>query len=76
MYLTVNPCFGCKERHVWYDDDGKAHTCHAACPRHAKQIEKNEIAKRKKYEINDQNAIMHESAERVRKKVGFYKKNK
>lgn len=76
MILSLTPCFGCKDRYVRYDDDGKAHTCHSTCPRHAKQLEKNEITKKRKHEINAQNGVAHDSAERIRKKTGFYKKNK
>lgn len=24
-------CYKCSERHVWYDDDGRAHSCHETC---------------------------------------------
>lgn len=72
----VNPCFGCKERHVRYDEDGKAHSCHADCARHAEFSRRNAQLKDKKHKANFMNGCVYDSTERVRKKSGFYKKNK
>ena len=67
------PCYCCDERHVHYDNDGRAHTCHETCERYAECVQKNERkrARRAEYMNNPSaNAII------ARLKKTKWKKNK
>lgn len=72
----TSPCFGCKERRVIYTDEGKAVSCHSICQRHADFLRENERLKKKKAERSMADGFSRDMAERVRKSIGFYKKNK
>jgi len=68
-----NACFGCDERHVWYDDEGKAHTCHETCERHAKYKKRIEEANKRKREEAEAKDLTSRSVIRL---LGRYKWNK
>lgn len=68
-----NACFGCAERHIWYDNDGKAHTCHETCKRHAKDKQRIEEANKRKREEAEANDLTSRSVNRI---MGRFKWNK
>lgn len=69
----MNSCYGCTERCVFYDSDGKAHSCHETCERHAKDREKSEAINKKKREIQ---VAQDETADAIKRLVGKYKWNR
>lgn len=71
-----SPCFGCKERRVICTCEGKAVSCHSICQRYADFLRENERLKKKRAERSMAVGFSHDMAERVRKSIGFYKKNK
>lgn len=70
--MCMNPCLGCKDRYVRYDENGKAHTCHAECARHAEHMVLVEKIRQKKIDESRVNGYVHLAAERVKKKIGWY----
>lgn len=66
-------CYKCDERRVWYDSDGKAHSCHETCERHAKEKARVEEANQKRSEIAFGDDVARGSAKRL---FGRYKWNR
>lgn len=70
------PCKGCKERWVIHDEDGKARTCHGECEKYkAFRAKKDELIE-KRSEIVAQTTTSYISLERVKRKTGWYQKQK
>lgn len=69
----MNHCYGCKERHIWYDDDGRAHSCHEKCKLHAEDNRKREVINKKKAEMQLAEEFTSDSIYRLIRK---YKQNK
>jgi hypothetical protein len=64
----MSVCYGCKERHIWYDEDGKAHSCHEKCKKHADDKNRMEEVKKKKAEIQMLEIFALDSLRRATKK--------
>ncbi len=68
-----NAFYQCPDRRVWEDEDGKPHSCHAACEQYAINKKKIEEANKRKREETEANNMTSLSVERI---MGRYKWNK
>ena len=70
--MCKNPCYQCPDRWIKEDDNGKARTCHGTCKLYAEFQDYNEKKRQENNKIGDVNGYIHQSAERVKKKTGWY----
>ena len=57
--MMIPPCYQCKERHITYDTDGKAHGCHKTCTRYLEY--RQNLDKRRDAEFFDREAARTQS---------------
>lgn len=69
----MNACYKCQDRHIWYDSDGKAHTCHETCERHAKDKVEREMINQK---IKEDHIADSTTATAIKHVFGAYRWNK
>lgn len=70
-----NPCFGCKDRFIRTNGNGKLERCHSTCKRYAEFQDKNKEIREKIKRETDIKVAVIDSANRRLCKLGLSKYN-
>ena len=74
--MSTNPCHGCAQRWVKFDENGKAITCHSDCPEHEAWLQKREKANQNRRAEQEASNNIADMVYLTKKRTKFYARKK